>query len=999
MADILTAVKTVSRRAETTEEDLLRPVSTIHPSQDDHAPHFLDKPSKDDTGKGVLRVESPEDALQILRSQPDTDSLEQVLKRLQEATPFGGDFSLTAASPLSAQIMHVLVNTIIPDFWSVLIGDHRAPLRCCLTGVTGINAILARLRMLIKELEQKKSKKAVHLIQVYIEVVDNVLDGNSVISFLFDRLTNTVTNPVTRTFLWKELVKTLASGKVVSAVAQAEDVVNTTSNTSTRCWLSNGSQYASWLGRNVAHLSIGSSDRAFGLEAAAQLLERSLGFGYQLPLLRALDNDLIQHSSKRQDGLHTMRALAEALPGHAQRHFLEHTLRWLSAVLPEIDNSADRDEEEEDQSKMLGATSFLFALMGTKNMLQECLVAFLIDPSLSSTVSLAVHRACIAALFQAAPDEVELVLEKTMSTFGNKVFVQHSAILQQEAIAHIMLISAGYVHRNTPMAVLLAARSSPHMQGVSNRLNATRERVRWLGMVVGTAISSLVDKEGAKMNFGTDEMQTDEAKWWLGLVKTTDTIGKEDDAIYLLGPRGEESTGHQPKRRTLQAQRRELVDGKPVYGPPRPPEMRVQTEVEGEKITELLDDESEEDDGLKPYAKPDSDPEDSDEDATLVNRNKPRAPVYIRDLMAGLQDDKNHDRFELCLQQAALLIRRKSNFGAEVKDHAVELGSILMNLGDVFETEDFDELRLQALIAVLLSDMKQMGPWLSKQAFDGDYSLGQRCIILSAIGLGGRELAGLAKDENLNPKLENASFPTKRLPDRLHAIYSPLTKRLEQAAKNLEHQLMQPMALKAADQSTAHLNAVKVRTFSSRMDVERTKRKPAVNQLAKVLGEMMFFPMLGRFQREISAYGSGSVYNSSFLLTTFLKTLAILLHAAGPATVGLSQITAEFWDLLLSLRVKAAEDATVLEAIIFSLLTLLEANNDKRAIAQDNAKQLMETQEWVELIFERTGGGRLIGEGDEGEAKIRTLAAGVLMKTSEVVQAYQGVLMGSMRGE
>ena len=99
-------------------------------------------------------------------------------------------------------------------------------------------------------------------------------------------------------------------------------------------------------------------------------------------------------------------------------------------------------------------------------------------------------------------------------------------------------------------------------------------------------------------------------------------------------------------------------------------------------------------------------------------------------------------------------------------------------------------------------------------------------------------------------------------------------------------------------------------------------------------------------------------------------------------------MTSEFWDLLLSLRSRAT-DPSVLEALLFAFLTLLDINeNDQRRLAEQNAKELLETQEWVDGVFETMGGGS-----EEGD-RIRMLAAGVLMRCREVVEKYQRMLMG-----
>lgn len=101
-------------------------------------------------------------------------------------------------------------------------------------------------------------------------------------------------------------------------------------------------------------------------------------------------------------------------------------------------------------------------------------------------------------------------------------------------------------------------------------------------------------------------------------------------------------------------------------------------------------------------------------------------------------------------------------------------------------------------------------------------------------------------------------------------------------------------------------------------------------------------------------------------------------------------MTSEFWDLLLSLRSRAA-DPSVLEALLFAFLTLLDINeNDQRRLAEQHAKELLETQEWVDGVFEKVGGGS-----EEGE-RIRMLAAGVLVRCREVVEKYQRMLMGDL---
>lgn len=136
--------------------------------------------------------------------------------------------------------------------------------------------------------------------------------------------------------------------------------------------------------------------------------------------------------------------------------------------------------------------------------------------------------------------------------------------------------------------------------------------------------------------------------------------------------------------------------------------------------------------------------------------------------------------------------------------------------------------------------------------------------------------------------------------------------------------------------------------------------------------------------------GDQTVHSSPFLLTLYLKTLSLILHAAGSSISSILQVTAEVWDLLLSLRSHAG-DLPVLEGLLFALLTLLDVNeNNHRSIADEHGKELLETQEWVQTVFEKIGGGS-----EEGD-RVRMLAAGVLTRTREVVEKHQRLLLGAM---
>ena len=127
-----------------------------------------------------------------------------------------------------------------------------------------------------------------------------------------------------------------------------------------------------------------------------------------------------------------------------------------------------------------------------------------------------------------------------------------------------------------------------------------------MGMIVGTGMSELVEEPGKSMKFDLEEMQSSETQWYLSLMKSRDGAGSFDCMKSLM--KADESSSAPSTAKSP----------KPISRP--------------QKIVEIISDDEDEGDepeyeDLIPYEKPDDDAEDDDEDATLVQRNKPTAPV------------------------------------------------------------------------------------------------------------------------------------------------------------------------------------------------------------------------------------------------------------------------------------------------------------------------------------------------------------------------------------
>ncbi|GAM86006.1 hypothetical protein ANO11243_040160 [Dothideomycetidae sp. 11243] len=893
--------------------------------------------------KARLSAQVPDDIVSCLKGQPAESEVQAQLQWLLASTHEGTNIRIP--SPRSSRILRVILDHTVPDLWESS-KKIQVLLIQCLSSLPGISGLVSKILSTAEAVSSRPKAEvatrdgdAQH--DRYVVLLERILSQDA---FLQDSWRNlsSIDNTSRRRILWKELTTLITSGKIISAVARYQDATNSERSS----WVASGYQYSSHLAGWILEmgLSIQNNDLQ-GWEAATALLSKGFGLGYAKDLIKSLLANIFGQGYK---DIRIIARLARDLRPLDQKRFIDHLIVALQSVLPQSNKESLRISQE---------SAVISSVVSDSDALNAQIATWLKDPRTACTVPRTSRRAMVAV-----------------------------ATVEQEACAEVILLCAGHVKRLDPQKLKSLARSSIHTNGVSNRLNASSQRSRMLGMCVGMGISRLVDEGSMIMNFDVDDVKSQYAQHLMELVDTRDTTGSLNE---LTPSKNQVSESAQIKTNSSKT-----ASTKTVRNISATPALSLGT---GPRIVEVLSDD--EDGDLVPYAKPDSDPEDDDEDPTLVNRNKSKAPVYIKDLMSGLRDDENYDRHKLSLENAAPLIRRKAKFGKEVSDHALELSLTLIGLQDTFETDNFIELRLQALIALLLSDPSELGPVYARHVFEGDYSLSQRGTLLSAIGLGARELAGYKDEDALNPQIGNAnSFASKRLPDKYHSIYAAprsTTKTLPSTPLNaisasLTDFIMAPLAAQAADSATGP-TALKVRTFSSRLSSKANRTKAIPNALAATLADSFFTPLAGFFYTHTRTSSSHYVFSAPFFLSTYLITLAVLLHASGPSTRSLAQLTTDFWALLLSARRAASDDTAVLRALLFGFLTLLEVNqDDTRAVAADHGRELVETREWVSDVY-----GRLAG-GDEESDRLRGLAAGVLVKCGEVMEKWQRLLVGDM---
>lgn len=449
-------------------------------------------------------------------------------------------------------------------------------------------------------------------------------------------------------------------------------------------------------------------------------------------------------------------------------------------------------------------------------------------------------------------------------------------------------------------------------------------------MLVGECFSSLVDTGKMRMDFGTEDMDTPEAKWWKSITTVEDKIGSISDLF----------TSSAPKK--LKAK--------------KPTATAAVPESTGSAIQVISQPEEEDsdDDEFTPYAAPDSDPSDGEEDAETINRNKPTAPIYLRDLLRFLRTHDSYDHQHLALQHAAALIRRTPL--KTLTPHLAELASALAGLDDRFSMPSFSSLRVGALQALVVTSPIPAGRWCAHAFYTADFGLSQRAALLSAIGLAARELAG----RDLPPPMPEK----KKLPEKVAAAWA-----ISSLAVSIQQSTLRPIAAAAADKATgpAALKVGASRTFSSRMEAEKRAPKPVHRAIIDVAAAGLFFPLTGGFV-VASRDGGRNAFAETTLLGLLLETLAVVLEAAGEAVKERQDMVRELMGMVMALRSRVDVRRQALLAVLMAVRIAGEGVVEWEGLG--------EVIKWAE-------------EGLEGEEEERVLAAGVLVGVQEQAEGWR----------
>jgi telomere length regulation protein len=233
-------------------------------------------------------IQTPEDALQVLKESPALSQVQEVLNFL--TNPKNGDFNIKQPGVLAAQLIQTFVTQILPNFWTEL-RREKAPARTrstflnVLLSVSGLGALLSRIKVLTVAcgLAAKPGEASISPLQLraVLEATEELLRPASIFASVWTNCILLSQTLPRRTVLWKEFVSLMASGKLMSSFAEAEEVLKISGEKYKPQWVSKGTQYTRWLAQNISHMiKVSRTDDAGVSSAAKAMCSKALALGY-----------------------------------------------------------------------------------------------------------------------------------------------------------------------------------------------------------------------------------------------------------------------------------------------------------------------------------------------------------------------------------------------------------------------------------------------------------------------------------------------------------------------------------------------------------------------------------------------------------------------------------------------------------------------------------------------------------------------------------------------
>jgi telomere length regulation protein len=325
--------------------------------------------------------------------------------------------------------------------------------------------------------------------------------------------------------------------------------------------------------------------------------------------------------------------------------------------------------------------------------------------------------------------------------------------------------------------------------------------------------------------------------------------------------------------------------------------------------------------------------------------------------------------------------------------------------------------------------------------------------MLNALALGARELASLPLPPNVSKaRPERIAFPSKRLPQTLHEKYLTMGNQL--SSQNPVQHLLEGISQKAIESGkvsaqdkvpeyarerqlrlkrSAKVIEVTPTIAANQLESMQLKSQP-VTTFTEVAAEYFICPMINHFwlflrdeqtreertahQEAIHRYrgaGTGLILNA-FILSHFMATLAVLVHAARNSKEWLSVIAPDSLELAITVGTRpvskgegmdqgdlddgknptesqAQKEAALLTSCLELAVVIIDGcleSDGGKSLGLEHTALLMAAGEWgSEVLARLERGTKVLGGGGMQEMKLRRAAAGLVLKVDELSSRWR----------
>ncbi|WFD27473.1 telomere binding protein [Malassezia nana] len=533
--------------------------------------------------------------------------------------------------------------------------------------------------------------------------------------------------------------------------------------------------------------------------------------------------------------------------------------------------------------------------------------------------------------------------------------ITRASLAQEEGITTLVLVALRYV-RDAPEAVRTHATSPAILRGVAAHMEHHHPAFRRLGMLVAEVLSAASGVE-RPLRFPDTvwEGRGDGRETCRVLRALYDRDGPLWPSQDVICWEMEKRSTTPPPRAPAPIRKSPVTVALPRRVPPRPLVVDLESEASAPPLPAMhalaLDDESDDEVYDEVYDEGDTS---LMLDAAL--RKKAKVPVYIYELVPLLRE-RDYTANRLALKHAETLIRRKTGWGNEIAEHAVDVAVALASLQDTYDLCAFEERRTRALSALCIAAPGPVVDCLYEQVFSPHYALAQRLSMLRAVAMAAQEMAGLPVVEAVAASRQGAAWATERA-----RAYG--SEQLTQDARTRPREVVQSTRIAAP---TAPWQV-----------------RPTV-PFTQAAAQAFLFPLVRRCEAALQhgsrTYAGSDATTSPPVLAAVLHTLCVLCQAGRNAPFFATRIAPDV--LLFAERLSSHKDTSVVEAAFALILVVLDAVSEAGSahlLAREQAPLLVRLQSVAASQL-------------AGHDTVESSAAAVVLRISEMQEQVRQALL------